>query len=473
MRYAWVRRRRVTLLGTIVASLLLPSSATAAGRGGLGDPYFPDDGNSGYNVDHYDVRVDYDPARPGHLDGDTTVTARATERLDTFHLDLKGFTVTSVTVNGEAAQRVTREGAHELVITPAEPVAEGTKFQTQVRYTGEPDKEGWRTLKNGGASALGEPHSATSWFPSNDHPSDKATFQLTSTVPDGWTAIGNGLPGKTTAKNGMKTFRWYEDQPMATYLATVAIDKFTVRYGHLADGTPVITAWPPDFTPDAATEAEQIEIIDYLASIFGPYPFSSAGAIMVGELEGEGLVGALETQSRPTYSGGPIFDGSVSHENAHQWFGDSVSFTDWRDGCIAECVAQYTTQLWEEHKYGSDLDKGFYAPEVERNKDDPEFWSTMLYDPGQGKELDNALYSKGSLMMHALRRTVGDQDFFATLKRWTHDHAYGNASWPRFEKLVAEVSGKDLTGFFDAWVRGTTRPADPYLYPGSLSPSGK
>ncbi|GAA2988517.1 M1 family metallopeptidase [Streptomyces lactacystinicus] len=460
------RRRTAAALATATA-LGVALTALPASAAGLGDPYFPDDGDSGYDVGHYDVRIAYDPARTDHLDGDTTVTARAVRALDRFSLDLKGFTVASVTVNGTPARSFSRSGEHKLVVVPAQRVARGATFAVRVTYAGTPDAEGWHTLRNGGANVSGEPHSATSWYPSNDHPSDKATFALTATVPDGWTAIGNGLPGPTTTADGTTTFRWREDRPMATYLATVAVDRFTVHRTQLPDGKPVITAYSPDVPIDAATEAAQPDVLAFLASKFGPYPFSSAGAIVVGESENPGRgAAALETQSRPTYIGA-LYDEGVVHESAHQWFGNSVSFTDWRDGCIAECFAQYANQLWEEHN-GADLDKGFYPHVVAENKDNPSFWSTKLYDPGKGKELAPALYFKGSLMLHALRRTVGDDAFFATLRRWTADHAYGNASFPQFEALAARVSGKDLKGFFDAWAHGTTLPAEEYLYPGPL-----
>ncbi|MFF0292246.1 M1 family metallopeptidase [Kitasatospora sp. NPDC004614] len=465
-------RRTATALAIATALGVALTALPASAATGI-DPYFPDDGNSGYDVGHYDVRIAYDPARTDHLDGDTTVTARATRTLDRLSLDLKGFTVASVTVNGTPARSISRSGEHKLNIVPARPLAGGATFTVRVKYAGTPDAEGWHTLADGGANVTGEPHSATSWYPSNDHPSDKATFALTATVPDGWTAIGNGRPGPTTTARGTTTFRWNEDRPMATYLSTVAIDRFTVHRAQLPDGTPVITAYSPDATIDPASEAEQQDILAFLASKFGPYPFSSAGAIVVGMPKNPGPGGpvALETQSRPTYSGA-IFDMSVVHENAHQWFGDSVSFTDWRDGCLAECFAQYANQLWEEHK-GSNLDTGFYAAEIANNKDNPGYWSTKLYDPGAGKELDPALYFKGSLMLHALRRTVGDDAFFTTLRRWTTDHAYGNASFPQFEALAAQVSGQDLKGFFDAWAHGTSIPAKQYLYPGTLGALAK
>ncbi|WP_055586686.1 M1 family metallopeptidase [Peterkaempfera griseoplana] len=464
-------RRRLTVVAPLAAagSLLLTALPAAAitGGAGVGDPYFPDDGNSGYDVTHYDVHLGYDPAHPDHLDGDTTVTARATEDLDRFDLDLKGFRIGTVTVNGRPAREVTRSGAHELVVTPAGRLPAGRPFTVRVTYAGTPDHEGWHTLQDGGADAIGEPHGATSWFPSNDHPSDKATFGLTVTVPDGWTAIGNGVPGRTTSGGGRTTYRWSEDRPMATYLATVAIDRFTVQKYALPDGTPVIDAYSPGALTDPATPALQAEIISFLSSKFGPYPFDSAGGIAINGITDEGTPLALETQGRPTYSGA-LFDVSMVHEITHQWFGDSVSFTDWRDGCIAECFAQYANQLWDEH-LGADLDTGFYQWVLEGNRDNPTFWDVPLYDAGPGTELDPALYDKGSLMMHALRRYVGDDTFFATLKRWTADHAYGNASWPAFEKLAAQVSGKDLNGFFRAWAHSTVIPPQKYLYPGSLA----
>ncbi|MEU3714370.1 M1 family metallopeptidase [Streptomyces catenulae] len=467
MRRTLHRHRGATAVLTTATALTLALAATPASAAtGIGDPYFPDDGNPGYDVTHYDVRIAYDPARTDHLDGDTTVTARATEALDRFTLDLKGFTVASVTVDGTPAKAFSRSGAHKLAVVPAHRVADGATFAVRVKYAGKPDSEGWHTLKNGGADATGEPHAATSWYPANDHPSDKATFSLTATVPKGWTAIGNGLPGPTTTEGGRTTFRWHEDKPMVTYASTVAIDKFTVHRTELPDGTPSITAYSPGAVIDEAAEAQQGEILTFLASKFGPYPFSSAGSIAINGVTGQEGPNALETQSRPTYPGS-LNDASGPHEITHQWFGDSVSIKDWRDGCLNECFAQYANQLWEEHN-GSDLDKSFYAWVVDENKDDPAYWATKLYDPGVGKELDPALYDKGSLMLHALRRTVGDDAFFATLKRWTHDHAYGNASFPQFEALAAEVSGKDLKGFFDAWAHGTKIPPKQYLYPGSL-----
>ncbi len=462
-------RRKLTALASVVVltGLALPTATAGTssyGAPGVGDPYFPADGNGGYDVSRYDVSVNIDPAHPEAFAGDTTVHAKATQNLDRFNLDLEGFTVSSVTVNGIKAA-VSRSGAHELVITPKLRIHRGAAFAVRIKYAGKPSGESWHPLNGGGVDVTGEPHSATAWFPVNDHPSDKAALHLTATVPEEWTVIGNGLPGATTTSGGKKTFRWNEDRPMVSYASTIAVDKFTVHTSKLADGTPLINAYGQDTTYLKDSEDQLPEILEFLTKTFGKYPFSSAGSIVVSPVASAGSL-ALETQTRPTYDG-LFFDASAVHELTHQWFGDSGSFKDWRDGCVAECFAQYAYQLWQEYKDGADLDES-YRSIVADDKDDADYWKVHIYDPGADRPLDYALYDRGSLMLHALRRTVGDDVFFRTLKTWTAEHRYGNASWPEFEQLAAKVSGKNLTGFFQAWAHSSTIPADQYLYPGTL-----
>jgi len=430
---------------------------TAIGADGVGDPYFPQDGNGGYRVRHYSVSVTVDPAHVDRFTGDTLVQATATEDLDRFNLDLTGFEVTSVTVNRVPAAKIARTGAHELVITPASRIRKGGGLDVRVTYRGAPTGEGWQNLPSGGVAANGEPHSATAWYPANDHPSNKATFDLTATVPDGWTVIGNGLPGPTTHAGGTTTFRWHERHPMATYLSTIAVEKFTVHTSKMPDGTPVINAYGPGATPTDEVDALPAQMVRFLAAKFGPYPFESTGSIVLPDGDTIGL----ETQTRPTYGSGP-FDMAAVHELAHQWFGDSVSFTDWRDGCIAECFAQYTDMLLDAEINGGDIDES-YRRQIAEAAEDPDFWSTPLYDPGKDQPLASALYFKGSLMLHALRRTLGDSTFYGILREWQRRHRDANASWPDFEALAQSMAKTDLRGFFQAWARGTTAPPDRYL----------
>ncbi|HEX6354561.1 M1 family metallopeptidase [Actinophytocola sp.] len=442
-----------------------PAASGEPSEEGAGDPYYPEDGNGGYDVTAYHVQISYDPSAK-KLTGDTLVTAKAAEELTTFNLDLQGLEVSSVTVDSAKAA-FDRSGNHELVVTPATPVASGATFEARVQYEGVPEsgesslgEDGWQQSSSGGAFAAGEPHSATSWYPANDTPKDKATFKLDARVPDGWSVVSNGLESAPTpGGDGWTTFHWNEPNRIATYLTTVGIDKWTFDRSTLANGTPVVSAYAPGAESKRAVESRLPEILDFLSSKFGPYPQSAAGGIYINENIGF----SLEIQGRPIYAAWAKED-VVVHENAHQWYGNSVSVDEWRDICLNECFASYAQWLWDEAKKGVKLDDR-YRTQVARSTD--KLWSGKLYDMGPGNEF-SAVYEKGPLALHALRRLIGDDAFNRVLKEWPAKHKDGNASWLEFEDFTTEIAGKDLSKFFQTWFHDDTQPADEYLYPGPL-----
>ncbi|MEU5235128.1 M1 family metallopeptidase, partial [Streptomyces anulatus] len=356
-----------------------PQAAVEAGAG-AGDAYYPTDGNSGYDVTLYDLAITYDPGSK-KLDGVATITATASQDLSRFNLDLEGLEVREVEVGGQPAKFV-QEGDHELVITPAAPLAKSKPFTTVVTYGGEPTtindaslgRSGWQISSTGGAFAAGQPHSATTWFPANDTPRDKAALKVAARVPDGWTAISNGLEGPATRDGGWTTFTWSEETPLATYLATVAIDKFEVVRSKLPNGTPVVDAYAPGTSASKKPiQSQGPEVLAYLETRFGPYPQRAAGSIWVADQIGF----SLETQTRPIYAAWADLE-TVVHENAHQWFGDSVSIENWADICLNECLASYAQWLWLE-KEGTDLDQR-YRDNVQQRRDRAAFWAPKLYD---------------------------------------------------------------------------------------------
>ncbi|GAA5018129.1 hypothetical protein GCM10023258_04750 [Terrabacter aeriphilus] len=199
------------------------------GAGSVGDPYVGHLGNGGYDVRHYDLAVSYDPATD-RLRGRAGISAVATQDLSRFNLDLVGLTVRSVTVDGRAA-RWNRAGG-ELRITPPRGLRTKRAFTTVVVYDGVP-----ATLPDGsgfvhtgdGALVIGEPEVAATWFPVNDHPSDKATYHFDVTVPKGLTAVANGSLTRTRTHHGWTTWTWDARAPMASYLATATIGRFDLR----------------------------------------------------------------------------------------------------------------------------------------------------------------------------------------------------------------------------------------------------
>jgi aminopeptidase N len=436
------------------------------GADGVGDPYYPQDGNGGYDVAGYHVSISYDP-ESRNLDGDTVITATATGELSEFNLDLFGLEVSGVEVDGESAE-FERAGEHELVITPPAPVADNATFDTRVRYSGVPKivgegglgENGWQIASSGGAYVAGEPHSATVWYPANDTPRDKATFRLDARVPNGWSVVSNGLERPPTrGSDGWTTFHWEEPNRIATYLTTVGIDKWTFERSTLPGDIPVVSAYAPGAEDKRRIESRLPEVIEFLTERFGPYPQSAAGGIYINE----SMPFSLETQGRPIYADWadlPV----VVHENAHQWYGNSVTLHSWADICLNECFASYAQWLWDEAKEDVDLDER-YRTAVARSTDG--LWQEPLYDMGAGNEF-GAVYEKGPMALHALRRQIGEEAFDRVLREWPTRYRDGNASWPEFERFVREISGQDLTDFFEAWFRGTSQPADELLYPGQL-----
>jgi hypothetical protein len=250
-------KRHVLALATV---LLLPSHALAAqaapdaprpGAPGAGDPYFPLMGNGGYDVRHYQLDIDYDPATD-RLEGVARIRARTTQALSRFDLDLDGLTVRSVRVRGSQATW-TRNGG-ELVVTPAHPLRQGQSFMTVVRYDGIPVRfpDGTGVIPtDDGALILGEPFVASSWFPANDHPTDKASFTTRVTVPRGLEVVGNGALTGVRHRKDTSTWTWYAREPMAPYLATASIGEFRVNR-YRADGLRFWDAIDPDLFDDPA-----------------------------------------------------------------------------------------------------------------------------------------------------------------------------------------------------------------------------
>ncbi|MEH0828243.1 MULTISPECIES: M1 family metallopeptidase [unclassified Micromonospora] len=434
------------------------------GAAGVGDAYFPSYGNGGYDVGRYAVKVRYDPATD-RLTGTATVQATATADLSAFHLDLAGLTVRKVTVDGAPARHA-RE-ADELVVTPAAGLTAGNGFTAEISYEGKPEPLRTEVLGEGGwlhttdgAIALGQPESASTWFPVNDHPLDKATYDIEITVPKGLTAVSNGVPKGRSDADGWTTWKWSEAAPMASYLSTVVIGDYRVTTGE-HKGRPVFSAVSSALGKGAAdaSMARTTEVADYLESVFGPYPFAAYGGVVVAD---DRIRYALETQSRPVYGAGFFRGGEntgvVAHELAHQWFGNSVSLAKWQDIWLNEGLATYAEWLWAEHRGTGTAQAAFdrrYAGSSSR------LWQTPPADPGRANLFSESVYQRGGMTVHALRVAVGDPAFFRILKTWAAEKRNGNATTAEFVALAERVSGKQLDRLFDAWLRGTDRPPTP------------
>ena len=462
------------------------------GSAGLRDPYFPKLGNGGYDVTHYSLTLDYEPptdTEGEHLRGTAVITARATRDLSSFNLDFRGMDVESVTVEG--AEAGWKRAGQELTVRPKGGVRRGEKFRTTVRYAGDPwtitdaddSQEGWLPTADG-ALALGEPTGSMAWFPGNHHPSDKATYDTTVTVPEGLHAVSNGELRDQSTKGGRTTFAWRTGQPMASYVATVAIGRYEIDSYEIdmAEGggsdTGGSAAGAAELPAHVAVDPSQVkgsrEVLGRLPDVmrwaenrFGVYPFSSTGAIVD---RPEDISYALETQNRPVFPGAPYIELLV-HEVAHQWYGDSVTPKSWRDMWLNEGFATYAEWLWQEEHGGDTAQEIFdalYAGDYYQDAaSNDAVWDFPPAEPPSAARIsDSPVYERGAMVLHKIREAIGDKAFFGLLKGWAAAHRHGNASTADFTSYAEEYARKaapdvDLTPIWDDWLYGKGRPSKP------------
>jgi aminopeptidase N len=433
--------------------------AGAVGAPGVGDPFFPLAGNGGIDVQDYNLRLAYTPGTK-RLEGTATLRVVATQDLRRFDLDLRGFDLGAVTVDGVPAT-FTRDG-QELQITPKRALRKGAPFTVVVPYAGVPEvvidpdesQEGFVPTDDG-AFVVNEPQGSPGWYPANDTPRDKATYTIAMTVPAGLTAVGNGALVSQTAAGGRTTFTWRERFPMAPYLTTITIGKFVVTTGR-AGGIPTYVAVDPSQVRASAPALRKLpEMVAFLQDLYGPYPFETVGAI-VDDAPDVGY--ALETQTKPAFDRAPD-DTTLLHELSHQWYGDAVTLRQWPDIWLHEGFATWSEWIWAE-RHGDPSAKQQFDELAGTPATDEDFWNPPPGDPGEAASLfDGTIYDRGAMTLQALREKIGDPAFFTVMRRWYAEHKYGNVSTPEFVALAERVSRQNLGPFFRAWLYTPGKPA--------------
>lgn len=442
------------------------------GAPGIGDDYFPELGNGGYDAQHYTLDLAWDD-ETNNLSGTTTINASATQDLTTFNLDFLGFDISEITVNGQSAE-FNRDG-RELTITPSETLESGAEFTTAVSYSGVPGEgvpnyydvfaRGWNRYQ-GGVYVASEPNGAAYWYPVNDHPLDKATYTLTITVPKPYVVAANGLLKDMVEAGDTVTYTWEAENPIASYLVTVNIGDFVVEQAKGPNGLPIRNYFPQSlFQQGILTFKPTSDMIQFFSDTFGPYPFDAYGVVVADTRLGF----ALETQTMTLFGRDAVLNGSrsedvIAHELSHQWFGDSVSLAEWKDIWLNEGFATYAAALWYEHTSGAnaldDYMRGIYFALANPLS------SWRFVAPGNPPKDDlfnSGVYVRGAWVLHALRLKVGDETFFNILRAYYDRFKYGNATTADFISVAEELSGQHLDDFFDGWLYAKTVPDVPEL----------
>lgn len=467
-----------TQIPTITKEASTPTSIPStpsdpdAGSNGMGDSLYPQFGNGGYDVQSYVLDITIHDVATSDLTAVTTIQAKTTQELNSFNLDFIGFEITRIKVNDSDAE-FERNG-QELTITPSSPLENDQAFTVQVEYQGQPGEmesvalpfqTGWVTY-DGGIFVLSEPDGSASFYPVNDHPLDKATYTFVVTVPDPWEVAANGVLTETTDNGDTSTYRFELRDPMASYLATINVHDFEVETMQSEGGVPIRNYYASGLPAEVRTPFQrQGEMIDYFSELYGPYPFEVYGALVMDTDFGA----ALENQTLSIFGQDMIdlenvktTEYVVAHELGHQWFGDSVSVADWSDIWLNEGFASYSEGLWVEHSQG----KGAFERWVKNLYEEVSSYPQYYPPPGSPAANDlfnGGVYLRGGLTLHALRVKIGDEAFFTTLKTYTGRYKNANASTEDFISVAEEISGEDLSGFFQGWLYEESIPPIPEL----------
>ncbi|NGO09648.1 M1 family metallopeptidase [Streptomyces sp. HC44] len=468
------RPLRTALLASASCVCLIAASAPApAAPLGVGDRLFPHLGNPGYDVLAYDLAFAYRGNNSEPLPSVTTIDAWVTDRLEQINLDYSHGTVRSVEVNGVPAEF--RSAGEDLVVTPAKRLVPGSRMRITVGHHSDPTpgkgvESGWVRTKDGLAMA-NQIDAAHRVFPSNDHPSDKAMFTIRVTAPDGYTAVANGLPLGTARRAGTTTWTYRTEHPMATELTQVSIGRSSVPHRSGPAGLPVRDVVPTKdrkkLEPWLRKTPQQIA---WMERKVGSYPFETYGLLVADartgfELETQTLsLFERELFTRPDFPKWYV-ESIMVHELAHQWFGNSVTPRSWSDLWLNEGHATWYEALYAEETAGKPLKtrmrEAYQASDAWRAAGGPPA-APKGPEPGQKISIFRPnVYDGSALVLYALRQEIGRPAFERLERTWANIHRDRTVTTADFEDLASASAGRDLSGFFKAWLYGNKTPSMP------------
>lgn len=303
-----------------------------------------------------------------------------------------------------------------------------------------------------------QPTGAPSWFPCNDHPSDKASYHVSVTTSAAYTVVVTGNLISRGRQAGGVRWIYARPEPTSTYLMSVQIGRYTTvdLPGSVTQRAYLPQRLRPLFAYDFG---RQDQIMTLYERLFGAYPFTEYAVVVVGdalddpvEAQGMSIFGANHLDGHRTN------ERLAAHELAHQWFGNSLSVENWAQIWLNEGFATYAEWLWSDASGGISVDgqARLWHDRLLGLRQD-----FQLADPGTARLFDERLYKRGGLTLHALRRYIGDAPFFALLKAWAASHRHGLVTTERFLVAAEEHAGKPLAAFFDAWLWRPELPSIP------------
>ena len=426
----------------------------------------------GVDAWHYVFRLELSDTS-AEIQGEATADIRFTrDGVTSVALDLgsavngTGMTVTGVTSDGKAIPFVHQRNVLTLQLPSSSAVGRHARFT--IGYHGAP-AGGLRILpnKHGDWSAFSEnwPNHARDWLPIIDHPYDKATSEFIVTAPAKYQVVANGLlVEETDLGDGRRRTHWKQSVPIASWLNALGVEQFAVFHVGSVKGIELQT-WVAHQDADAGRiyfEKPAREALEFYSEHIGPYPYEKLANVAAA-----GLNGGTEHASAIFYGESGVraepATGLVAHEIAHQWFGDSVTESDWDDVWLSEGFATYFTLLLTEHSAGREAFvaglKASRTRAIATEKSLPAI--SVIHDnlSDMSKVLNQLVYQKAGWVLHMLRGVVGTDTFWTGIREYYRRYRDGNASTADFQRVMEEASGKNLSWFFTQWLKRPTSPS--------------
>jgi len=384
-------------------------------------------------------------------------------KLDAVDLDIRDV----VSTRKLLAWQVTDEN---VVLTFAEPLAAGQDATVTIIYSAEPSLGLYfRTPEQGykeGDTHLftqGEEIEARHWYPCFDSPNEKFTSEVTCRVPEGMTVVSNGrlISSEKDAGTGLTVVHWWQEQPHANYLITLVAGYFDKLEDKHKD-TPLAFYTVPSESRDAASSFRDTkDIMEFFEQDIGvAYPWPKYYQICVNDF----VAGGMENTSATTLTDNTLFtdatenirssQGLISHEMAHQWFGDLVTCKDWSHIWLNEGFATYYATLYDGHKDGREtMLYGLYGRNRQLTSMTNDFNPIVRRDYDAPREMFGYLaYAKASMVIHMLRCQLGDDLYRNCIKTYLERHRYGNVVTDDLRQVIEELSGRSYDQFFDQWL---------------------
>lgn len=424
------------------------------------DSVYPDVGDPRVDALLYDLDLTWDPEAE-RLTGKAVITFRATRRAPRFQLDLgPGLTVGRVALDGEPVGFARR--GKDLVLKA--PITPDRRYELSLDYVGTPEPApapttrtdfsttGFTITDTGEVWTMQEPFGAYTWYPVNDQPSDKALYEITVHAPAPWTGIANGHLTELTQEDDTTTTSWQLTEPASSYLVTLAIGDYA-HSSNTTEGGLRVDYWNPR---GMVVRLDQLQTaaatIDWIETKLGPYPFDSLGLVVTASMS------AMETQTMVTLGNNDyvLSPQVIAHELVHQWYGDQVSPSDWRDVWLNEGMTMLMQWIYQdEHEIQALRESVQHARAADQGLRD-EYGPPGDYDPQQFGGTN--IYTTPGLMWNELRVELGDDEFFRIARAWLSEN--DNTSVTR-EQIFAhweDETGRELSAFFDAWITGRRTP---------------